>query len=58
MTKQSRWKSIMWIGCVYALIVGLLTMPDPLRLTNRLIGDNVDNWIFYWNNWWVGQAIH
>ncbi len=58
MSERLRRKTVLWIGGAYALIVGLMTLPDPLRLTQQLIGDNVDTWIFYWNNWWLGQAIH
>lgn len=41
----------------YALIVILMTWPAPLNLSQRLIGNNLDDWIFYWNNWWFEQAI-
>jgi len=47
----------LWVGGVYLLIIGVMTLPNPLRLTRELIGDSVDNWIFYWNNWWLGKAI-
>lgn len=57
MNKRIGFKTVLWVGAVYALIVGLMTFPDPLRLTARLIGDSVDNWIFYWNNWWLEKAI-
>jgi len=39
------------------LITGLMVWPAPLHLSQRLIGNNIDNWIFYWNNWWLEQAI-
>jgi hypothetical protein len=41
----------------YALVVGLMTFPALLHLSDRLIGNNVDNWIYYWNNWWLRQAL-
>ena len=58
MSERIRGKTVLWIGSAYGLIVGLMTLPDPLRLTRRLIGDNVDTWLYYWNDWWLGQAIH
>lgn len=45
------------IPVAYGLAVGLMTYPAVLHLTDRLIGNNVDNWIFYWNNWWLEQAL-
>ena len=41
----------------YALLVALMTWPAPLHLSERLIGNSIDNWIFYWNNWWLERAI-
>jgi len=41
----------------YALIVIIMSWPAPLDLSQRLIGNNLDNWIFYWNNWWFEQVI-
>jgi hypothetical protein len=58
MTKT--WRSVLTpfgIGLAYALAVALMTWPGPLQLSQRLIGNNIDNWIFYWNNWWIEQAI-
>ncbi len=45
------------VPAAYALIVGLMTYPALLRLSDRLIGNNVDNWIYYWNNWWLQTAV-
>ena len=58
MTKT--WRSVLTpfgIGLAYALAVALMAWPAPLQLSQRLIGNNIDNWIFYWNNWWIEQAI-
>lgn len=41
----------------YAVLVVLMTLPASLHLSQQLIGNNIDNWIFYWNDWWLGQAI-
>ncbi len=41
----------------YLLLVLLLTYPAIFHLQDRLIGNNIDNWIYYWNNWWIGRAI-
>jgi hypothetical protein len=45
------------VPMAYALAVSLMTWPAPLHLSQRLIGNNIDNWIFYWNNWWLERAI-
>ena len=42
---------------LYALIVLSISWPAPQLLSQKLIGNNVDNWIFYWNNWWVKYAL-
>jgi hypothetical protein len=34
-----------------------MTWPGALNLDQRLIGNNIDNWIYYWNDWWLRQAI-
>ncbi len=57
MKQRSPWRTALGIGVAYALVVGLMTMPAPLRLSQQLIGNNIDNWIFYWNNWWLERAI-
>ncbi len=41
----------------YALLLVVMTMPAPFRLGQGLIGNNVDNWIFYWNAWWLREAL-
>jgi hypothetical protein len=35
----------------YAVVVVLMTWPALNHLDERLIGNSIDNWIFYWNNW-------
>lgn len=44
-------------GGIYAAVVLLMTWPAALQLEQYLIGNNIDNWIFYWNDWWLRQAI-
>ncbi|MCP4539321.1 MAG: hypothetical protein GY832_19470 [Chloroflexi bacterium] len=56
-TSIFRRRVILGAGIVYALAVGLMTLPVSLQLSQRLIGNNIDNWIFYWNNWWLERAI-
>lgn len=41
----------------YALVILLMTWPAPTLLSQQLIGNNEDNWIFFWNNWQLEQAI-
>jgi len=49
--------TILIVAVAYAIVVSLMTWPAPLHLSQRLIGNNIDNWIFYWNNWWLERAI-
>jgi hypothetical protein len=56
-TKSCRWQTLLSTGVVYALAVVLMTLPASCQLSSKLIGNNVDNWIFYWNNWWIERAI-
>ncbi|RMG98962.1 MAG: hypothetical protein D6706_06450, partial [Chloroflexi bacterium] len=44
------------VAFFYALCISLMTWPATIRLNQQLIGNNIDNWIFYWNNWWFKQA--
>ncbi len=55
MQKKGKW--IVVVGTSYALLVVLMTYPSARHLSDRLIGNNIDNWIFYWNNWWVQEAV-
>ncbi len=50
-------RDVVVIGILYAVLVIIMTWPAPRYLSSRLIGNNIDNWIFYWNNWHVKQAI-
>lgn len=47
--------------CAVAIFSGLLvvvmTAPAIFNLSTKLIGNNVDNWIFYWNNWWLQEVL-
>lgn len=42
---------------LYALLIGVLMLPATTHLSTVLIGNNVDNWIFYWNTWWLETAL-
>ncbi len=53
MSQRARWA----VAGIYALVVGLMTLPASVSLNSRLIGNNVDNWIFFWNNWQLEHAI-
>lgn len=47
-----------WLVVIlYALLVLAFTWPLIFHLSDRLAGNNIDNWIFYWNNWWLKQAL-
>lgn len=49
--------TVVFAAFAYLILVLLLTYPAILHLSDRLIGNNIDNWIYYWNNWWIGRAI-
>lgn len=51
------WTHLPLVGLLYALIILPATMPALSDLRTRLIGNNIDNWIFYWNDWWMRTAI-
>ena len=48
-----KWKQT---AVIALLLTIFMTWPAPRYLTTQLIGNNIDNWIFYWNNWWIQQA--
>ncbi len=54
---REKGKRIIVVGVSYALLVVLMTYPSVTHLSDRLIGNNIDNWIFYWNNWWTQEAV-
>ena len=54
--KTSRGTAV-YAALAYLILVLLLTCPAIFHLQDRLIGNNIDNWIYYWNNWWIGRAI-
>lgn len=41
----------------YGIILILFIWPAPTQFTSHLIGNNIDNWIFFWNDWWVQHAL-
>jgi len=51
------WQKTALVGLAYALLVGIMTWPAISALGQRLIGDNEDAWIFFWNNWWLREAL-
>ncbi len=52
-----RWRMTGLVLFAYAIIVGLMTWPALRDLNQGLIGKDVDTWIFFWNNWWFGEAL-
>lgn len=54
---SNHWRRRLAAGALYALLIGVLLLPGATHLTTRLIGNNIDNWIFYWNDWWLEIAI-
>ncbi|MFN2189072.1 MAG: hypothetical protein ACK2T3_09930, partial [Candidatus Promineifilaceae bacterium] len=44
-------------GVIYAILIAILTWPAIRSLGEGLIGNNEDVWIFYWNNWWLKEAL-
>ena len=57
MSKHSLRRIKLAAGSVYALALGLMTLPAPLQLSQRLLGNSIDSWIFYWNDWWLERAL-
>ena len=51
------WKKHLAVWLFFGLLVGIMTLPAPFTLSSHLIGNNVDNWIFYWNDWWLATAL-
>ena len=56
-TRLKPWQKTAVVGLAYALLVGFMTWPAISTLGQRLIGDNEDAWIFFWNNWWLREAL-
>ncbi|MEM9774820.1 MAG: hypothetical protein AAF902_09585, partial [Chloroflexota bacterium] len=44
------------IGAIYLFLVAVLGVSLP-SFRSRLIGNNIDSWIFYWNDWWFRTSI-
>ncbi|HNT76599.1 MAG TPA: hypothetical protein PKH77_16430 [Anaerolineae bacterium] len=57
MKTRQNWQRWGAVGLFFGLLVGWMTLPAPLTLSTHLIGNNVDNWIFYWNDWWLAKAL-
>jgi hypothetical protein len=57
MNKLRPWQATALVGLVYAIFVVFMTWPAIRFLSQQLIGNNEDTWIFYWNNWWLGEAL-
>jgi hypothetical protein len=57
MIKLRPWHKTALVGLAYAILVGIMTWPAISNLGQRLIGDNEDAWIFFWNNWWFREAL-
>jgi hypothetical protein len=55
--KRLRSGKVVFNMIAYAIIVGLMTWPALNNLNERLIGKSIDNWIFFWNNWWLRQVL-
>ena len=51
------WQATALVSLVYAIIVVIMTWPALRYLSRQLIGNNEDTWIFYWNNWWLSEAL-
>jgi len=41
----------------YAALTLVMTYPAVLHLHDQVLGSNQDAWIFWWNNWWVKEAL-
>ena len=54
---SSRSRTFLIVGLGYAIIVVVMTLPAVAHLSDRLVGNNQDNWMFFWNDWWLERAI-
>ena len=57
MKRLQSWQVTALVGLVYATIVAVMTWPAIRSLSQQLVGFNEDVWIFFWNNWWLGEAL-
>jgi hypothetical protein len=57
MNKLRPWKTTALIGLAYIVVVVLMTWPAIRYLSQQLVGNNEDTWIFFWNNWWLREAL-
>jgi hypothetical protein len=57
MNKLGPWKTTALIGLAYVVVVVLMTWPAIRYLSQQLVGNNEDTWIFFWNNWWLREAL-
>lgn len=57
MERLKPWQKTALAGVAYAILVGIMTWPAIFSLGQRLIGDSEDVWIFFWNNWWLREAV-
>ncbi len=57
MERLKPWQKTALVGLAYAILVGIMTWPAISNLGQRLIGDNEDAWIFFWNNWWLREVL-
>jgi hypothetical protein len=42
---------------IYTLLTLGMTYPAIINLSNQVLGNSRDTWIFWWNNWWVKRAL-
>ncbi len=44
-----------WAALIYLCLLAILA--SSITFSRELIGNNIDNWIFYWNDWWLRTAL-
>ena len=54
---SDRSRTILRVSIAYGVVVIVMTLPAVAHLSRRLIGNNVDNWVFFWNDWWLERAV-
>ncbi|MEM8860458.1 MAG: hypothetical protein AAGD96_19215, partial [Chloroflexota bacterium] len=49
-------KTTLLVGAVYLFLIAILGASAP-SLNSHLIGNNIDSWIFFWNDWWFRTSV-
>jgi hypothetical protein len=54
---HTRWKLRLAVMLAYLIAVFLMALPASLHLDRQMLGNDIDSWIFYWNDWNVERTV-